>query len=59
MASTMQGVRWRIRCYEYAGDLSDVVSADLSVSETAGRCAIQCDAYDGGGYDGNTENDDI
>jgi len=58
MASTMRGVRWHVRCDEYAGDLSDVVSAALSVSETAGKCAIRCDEYDGGGYDGDAENDD-
>jgi len=59
MANTMRGVRWRVRCDEYAGDLSDVVSAALSVSETAGRCAIRCDEYDGGGYDGDAEHDDM
>jgi len=58
MASTMRGVRWPVGRDEYAGDLSDVVSAALSVSETARRGAIQFDEYDGGGYDGDAENDD-
>jgi len=59
MVSTMRGVRWRVRRDEYAGDLSDLFSAALSVSEKAGRCAIRCDEYDGGWYDGDAENNDM
>jgi hypothetical protein len=44
----MQAVRWRIRLDAYAADLSNVVSAALNVAESAGRCAIRRDAYDGG-----------
>lgn len=57
MATTMRGVRWRVRRDEYAGDLSDVFSAALSVSESRKVC-IRCNEYDGGGYDGDVENDD-
>jgi len=37
--------------------------AQLSVYQKAGRCAIRCNeydggGYDGGGYDGDAENDD-
>jgi len=42
-----------------AGDLSDFFSTVLSVSEPARRCAIRCDKYDGGWYDGDAENDDM
>jgi len=59
MVSTMRGVRWYVRCDEYAGNLSDLFSAALSVSETAGRCAIRCDEYDGGWHDGDVENDNM
>ena len=59
MASTMQGVRWHVRCNEYAGNLSDVFSAALSASETAVRYAIQCDEYDSSWYDGDVVNDDM
>ena len=59
MASTMRGVRWCVRRNEYAGILSDFFSAAVSVSETAGRCTIRCDEYDGGWYDGDAENDDM
>jgi hypothetical protein len=48
----MRAVRWRVRLDAYAGDLSNVVSAALNVAESAGRCAIRRDAYDGGEYDG-------
>jgi len=57
-------VDWEyIRHNEYTGDLSDVVSAALSVSESPGSCAIRRDEYNGdeyngGKYDGNAENDD-
>jgi len=59
MVSTMRGVRWCVRRDEYAGDLSDLFSAALSVSETAGRYAIRCDEYNGGWHDGDAENDDM
>jgi len=47
-----------IRRDEYAGDLSDVVSAALRVSQSSESCAIRRDEYDGGKYDGDVENDD-
>jgi len=42
-----------------ADDLFDFFNAVLSVSETAERCAIRCDEYNGGWNDGETENDDM
>jgi len=59
MVRTTRGVQWRVRCDENAGDLSDLFSAALSLSETAGRCAIRCDEYNSGWHDGDAENDDM
>jgi hypothetical protein len=53
----MRAVGWRVRLDAYAGDLSNVVSAALNVAESAGRCAIRRDEYDGGEYDGDAVND--
>lgn len=52
-------VQWYVICNEYTGNLSDVSSTAPSVSETAGTCAIRCYEYNGGGYNGDTENDYI
>jgi hypothetical protein len=57
-ASTMRAVRWRVRHDVYAGDLCNVICAALNIAELAGRCAIRHDEYDGGEYDGDTENVD-